>query len=97
MNKGLLIRLLICIFFLEGCLYTYIDKQNDLTELKLEIPKLLQSLKELEEENDYLSMEIQQFENPDRLIKLLRKKEYSHLQYPYIDEIIYIQRNDEKA
>lgn len=92
MSKGLLIRLLICIFILGGFLYTYIDKQNDLTELKMEIPKLVKSLKQLEEENAHLSLEIEQIESPDRLIKLLRQKEYSHLRYPYVDEVVVIDK-----
>ncbi|QVL58403.1 MAG: hypothetical protein KFB93_08630 [Simkaniaceae bacterium] len=91
-SKGLLIRLLICIFILGGFLYTYIDKQNDLTELKMEIPKLVKSLKQLEEENAHLSLEIEQIESPDRLIKLLRQKEYSHLRYPYVDEVVVIDK-----
>lgn len=92
MSKGLLIRLLICIFILGGFLYTYIDKQNDLTELKMEIPKLVKSLKQLEEENAHRSLEIEQLESPDRLIKLLRQQEYSHLRYPYIDEVVVIEK-----
>lgn len=92
MSKGLLIRLLICVFILGGFLYTYIDRQNDLTELKMEIPKLAKSLKQLEEENAHLSLEIERLESPDRLIKLLRQKEYSHLRYPYVDEIFKVDR-----
>lgn len=92
MSKGLLIRLLICVFILGGFLYTYIDRQNDLTELKMEIPKLAKSLKQLEEENAHLSLEIERLESPDRLIKLLRQKDYSHLRYPYVDEIFKVDR-----
>ena len=90
MSKGLRIRLLICVFTLVGLLYTFIDRHNDLTQLKIEIPNLLKSLRQLEEENAQLFLEIQQFESPDRLIKLLREKEYSHLKYPYIDQIVVI-------
>lgn len=90
MNKGLLIRLLICVFVLGSFLYTYIDKQNDLTELKMEIPKLMSSLNILEEENAHLRFEIERLENPARLMQLLREKEFSHLHYPYADEVIVI-------
>ena len=88
MNRGLLFRLLICIFVLGGFLYTYIDKQNDLTELKMEIPELTKQLRRLEEENDQLGLEIERLENPSRLIGLLREKEYSHLRYPYVNEVV---------
>jgi len=89
-SKGLLIRLLLCIFILGIFLYTYIDKQNDLTELKMEIPKLTESLHFLEEENAHLSLEIERIESPAKLIKLLRQKEYSHLRYPYVDEVVVV-------
>ena len=88
MNRGLLFRFLICIFALGGFLYTYIDKQNDLTELKMEIPELTKQLKSLEEANDQLCLEIERLENPSRLIELLREKEYSHLRYPYVNEVV---------
>lgn len=63
----------------------------------MEIPKLVKSLKQLEEENAYLSLEIKRLESPDRLIKLLRQKEYSHLRYPYVDEIIKVDRKASSA
>jgi len=90
MNKGLLFRLLICVFVLGGFFYTYIDKQNDLTELKMEIPDLISTVRVLEEENSQLSLEIEKIENPHHLMDLLREKEYSHLYYPYIDEVVVI-------
>ena len=58
----------------------------------MEIPKLVKSLKQLEEENAHRSLEIEQLESPDRLIKLLRQQEYSHLRYPYIDEVVVIEK-----
>lgn len=94
MSKGLLIRLLICTLVLGGFLYTYIDKQNDLTELKIKIPKLAKSLHRLEEEIALLSFEIEQIESPKRLIKQLRQKEYSHLRYPYLTDVIVIKTEE---
>ncbi|WP_194848104.1 hypothetical protein [Candidatus Neptunochlamydia vexilliferae] len=88
MNQGLLVRLLICIFVLGIALYTYIDKQNDLTSLKMAIPQLVDSVRSLKEENADLSLEIEQLENPSHLIELLRQKEFSHLRYPCAHEVI---------
>lgn len=93
MSRGLLVRLLICIFLVGGLLYTYIDKQNTLTELKMEIPKLSKVCYRLEEENAHLLYEIEKGENPLHLIELLRRKEYSHLRYPYVDEVIVIKHD----
>ncbi len=70
----------------------YIDKQNDLAVLKMEIPRLTKALRRLKEENALLSLKIEEAEHPDRLMKLLRQKEYSHLKYPHIDEVIVIEK-----
>lgn len=91
MNRGLLLRLLICILAIGGFLYTYIDKQNDLTELKIKVPELAAELRTLEEDNAQLSLEIERLENPTRLIALLKEKEYSHLHYPYLNEVMVIE------
>lgn len=90
MTQGLLIRLLICIFVLGGLLYLYIDKQNDLTELKIQIPKLVRSLRVIEEENTQLRYEIEKLENPQRLIDLLRQPEFSHLKHPLVNEVVMV-------
>ena len=90
MTQGLLIRLLICIFALGGLLYLYIDKQNDLTELKIQIPKLVRSLRVIEEANTQLRYEIEKLENPQYLIDLLRQPEFSHLKHPLVNEVVMI-------
>ena len=73
MTQGLLYRILICIFLIGGLFYLYVDKQNDLTELKIKIPKLVRALRILEEENKTLKFEIEKQENPEDLTKLLRQ------------------------
>ena len=90
MTQGLLFRLLICIFVLGGLLYLYVDKQNDLTELKMQVPKLVRQLRELEEENAQLTFEIERLENPERLMELIRQPEYSHLKQPFVNEVVVI-------
>ena len=72
MSKELLIRLLICIFSVGLLLYAYIDKQNDVTELKIQIPKLSRELKEIREGNLRLQYVIDRFENPQHLIEFSR-------------------------
>ena len=93
MTQGLLIRLLICIFALGGLLYLYIDKQNDLTELKMQIPKLVRNLRVLEEENAQLKYDIEKLENPDRLMELLRSPEFSHLKQPLLSDVVIVHEN----
>ena len=86
----LLIRLFICISFTGLMLYKYIDKLNDLTELRLSIPVLTRQLKEIHEQNLELQYAIDSFESPLHLMELARKPEFGHLKYPTIDEIILI-------
>lgn len=94
MNRGLLVRLLICVFAALGCLYTYIDKLNALTELKIALPALSEELRVLQEKNAQMLLIIERFENPSRLIALLREKEFSHLRYPYAHEVVVIHGKD---
>lgn len=85
---GMLIRLLICISFAGLMLYKYIDKLNDLTELRLSIPTLAREVKEIHEQNLELQYAIDCFESPLHLMELARKPEFGHLKYPFINEIL---------
>jgi len=92
-NQGPLIRLLICIFVISGLFYLYIDKQNELTQLKIEIPKLAKHFRALEEKNSQLKYEIERRESPERLIDLLRTPGFSHLKQPLVNDVVIV---DEK-
>ncbi|MBA3958113.1 MAG: hypothetical protein H0X51_06955 [Parachlamydiaceae bacterium] len=82
------LKIFFCITFAAIVLYIYIDKQNDLTELRLEIPALEKEVKRLQEHNTKLKYEINQFESPIHLMELAHKPEFGHLRYPYTDKII---------
>ena len=84
----LFIRLLICISFAGLALYKYIDKLNELTELRLTLPVLAREVKEMDEKNLELKYAIDTFESPLHLIELARKPEFGHLKYPSLNEII---------
>jgi len=88
MHKGILIRIVICIFSFGFFLYSYIDKQNKLTELRILIPGLVKEIKTIDEENTRLQYEIDQFENPGHLIELARHSEFSHLKHPFIKDVL---------
>jgi hypothetical protein len=85
---GLLIRLLICISFAGLVLYKYIDKLNDLTELRLSIPVLAREVKEIREQNLELQYAIDCFESPLHLMELARKPEFGHLKYPILNDVL---------
>lgn len=89
---GAVIRIFICIATAGGMLFAYIEKQNDLTELRLAIPVLAKEVREIQEKNISLSYEIERSESPILLMEVMRKPEYSHLRYPYFNEQIILPR-----
>ncbi len=90
MNFGIFIRVFLCILTLGSVLYAYINKQNHITELRLQIPVAAKELQVVQQENTRLKFEIDQFENPVHLMELSRLPQYSHLKYPLVNEIITI-------
>ena len=88
MGFGFLLRLFTCIFFLAVFLYSYVEKENQLTELRLDIPKLQKELRAIEEGNVNYLYVIKEFESPANLMELAQKPEFSHLKYPHLDDVI---------
>lgn len=87
---SLVFRLMICIIAAGVFLLAYIEKQNELTELRLAIPAIDKEVKALTEENIRLTYEVEQFESPIHLMELMRKPEFSHLKYPYLDDQVFL-------
>lgn len=86
----LLIRVFSCIVGAGLLLYAYIDRQNELTELRLQLPHLAKQVKGIQEENNRLYYEIDRFESPIHLLELSGKPEFGHLKHPYLRDIIII-------
>lgn len=84
--KALFLRTLVCIFFFGFSLYSYIEKQNQVTELKLQLPRIAKEVKAIREENSRLQYEVSCFENPNHLIELA--KAFTHLKHPSLQEIV---------
>lgn len=87
------IRCLVCICTAGFALFSYIDKQNELTELRLAIPVLLKDVKALNEENIALKYEVDRFESPIHLMELMRKPEFGHLKFPYVKDEIFLEKD----
>jgi hypothetical protein len=88
MKKNLFLRLGFCFVLCGFCLYSYLEKQNELTELKIKLPEVDQEFRLSREENRRLSYEIDQFQSPSHLIELVRRPEFSHLKHPLLKEIL---------
>lgn len=89
------VRLFICILAAGLTLFGYIEKQNELTELRLAIPSLAKEVKSLQEENIRLTYEIEHFESPIHLMELMRKPEFSHLKYPFLPDEVFLPQGRE--
>lgn len=90
MSSGIFLRLLACIAVVGASLFIYIDFLNTVTELRLAIPDLAKEVKDIQEENQRLRYDIDNFENPLHLMELARKPEFSHLKHPSTNEILII-------
>ncbi len=88
MNKGFFIKSTICILFLGVCLYSYLDLQNGLTELRIRIPHLASEVRKVEEENTHLLFDIEAFESPENLLRLAKRPEFAHLRFPIGSDVL---------
>jgi hypothetical protein len=84
-------KITLSLLMLSVFLYSYVDKQNDLTRLKIELPKIAHEVMCLNEENKKLQYAIDQFENPLHLMELARSSEYAHLKHPYVKDVLKVQ------
>lgn len=76
----------ICVVVFGISTFSYINKSNDLTRIKLRLPKEEREVALLRERNKQLRYEISQFENPAHLMELAR--EFSHLRHPIVEEVL---------
>lgn len=90
MNRGIATRILLCMGVFSFCLYSYLDQQNALTRLRLEIPVAAKQVKDLREENTRLQFEIDLFESPQHLMELMALQEFSHLKHPMAKDVVQI-------
>ncbi len=96
MKLGPLARLFSCIFVLGLVLYGYIDKQNQITELRLQIPVAEQDLDVAQQQAVRLQFELDQLESPLRLMEFARKPEFRHLKHPLEGDILHISISEEE-
>jgi len=84
----LVVRLGLCVAVFGWCLFSYLDKQNELTQLKVQLPDLERHLALIQEENRRMVCELETLENPARLIDLVHRPEFGHLKHPLLREIL---------
>ncbi|NGX26988.1 MAG: Cell division protein FtsL [Chlamydiae bacterium] len=94
MNKGMFFRIFFCILCLGLCLYSFLDMQNEITQLRIRIPTLMSEVRRIGEENTHYQYEIERFENPENLMKLAKASAFSHLKFPICNEVITMKQAD---
>ena len=77
-----------CLLFFGLCLYSYLDMQNALTRLRIEVPKLARILRHVQEENIRLQYAIEEYENPEHLMQLAREGASGRLKFPLVKEVV---------
>lgn len=86
--KTVLIQIGVCLSVFGLCLYSYLDRQNSLTKMKIQLPQTEKEIQLVREENRRLSYQIEQFESPSHLIELAHRPEFGHLKHPILKEIL---------
>ncbi len=71
-------------------LYLYIDKINAQTAIRLRIPALEKEIDELMENSVQLAYRVENFNNPQHLLELAEQPEYSHLKFPFVEDVMVI-------
>lgn len=83
-----LMQMGVCFSVFGFCLYSYLDTQNSLTKIKMQLPQKEKEIQMVREEMRRLSYQVDQFENPSHLIELAHLPEFSHLRHPVLREIL---------
>ena len=87
----MLFRITLCTTVVLALLLIYLDKQNELTKLKIMVPKAERELVLLKEENRRIKYEIEQFESPSHLMELARLPEFAHLKHPLVKDVLKVE------
>lgn len=87
MKKTLLIRITFCLTIIGVLSFLYLDRQNDVTKYRMEIPVLAKEIQSLGEQVKRLEYQIERFENPQNLMQLAECVDFSHLKYPAVSEV----------
>ena len=88
MVSGIFLRLFACLSIFSFSIYSYLDKHNTCTELKMHLPKLTKEIQAIQEVNANLEYQIECFENPQHLLSMAGRPEYAHLKFPFTQEVL---------
>ncbi|MES2200029.1 MAG: hypothetical protein V4489_07675 [Chlamydiota bacterium] len=95
-GKATIVQIFTCLIAVSACWFSYLEKQNELTGLRLYAPKLVQEIKGIREKNTQLKYQIQQLESPENLIKLSNETKFNHLKHPFGKDILVLQEGKDQ-
>ena len=78
----------LCLAVFGLCLYSYLNAQNLVTQLKIQLPEREKEIRLIREENRRLAYEVDRFESPAHLIEMAHRPEFGHLKHPLLKEIL---------
>ncbi len=90
--RGEGLRLAICIALLGTFLIAHVERQNELTRLRLQIPQIHARSCRLKESAMQLQSRVIKSQSPRHLLTLLKRKEFQHLHFPPKDRLWMIEK-----
>ena len=87
-------QLLICLAAAAAVTYNIVDRENELTALRRQLPQIERELRRLNEENRHLQYDVDRFATPLHLMELAEKPEFGHLHFPYSNDVVIIDERE---
>lgn len=81
---------LACLAFVAGLAYLWLDRNNQLAQARLQIAPLQAACQTATREQTRLLFDIDAFENPLHMHRLLQQDRYRHLHFPRLHEVIFL-------
>jgi len=90
-KRAIILQVVCSLTALGACWFSYLEKQNELTQLRLYAPKLVREVREIKEENAHLHYEIQELQSPQKLLELAQNPKFAHLKHPLGKNILVLE------
>lgn len=90
-KRAIILQVVCSLTALGTCWFSYLEKQNELTELRLYAPKLVREVREIRENNAHLQYELQELQSPQKLLELAQDPKFAHLKHPTCKNILVLE------
>lgn len=87
----------LCLLAVVLVFYLYLEDQNQVTFLSVEIPAREGTLRRIQEENKRLEYQVDLSHSPFNLIKMHNQPEFRHLFFPTKDEVKIVSRENRNS